>query len=488
MNSFVPMNTRLSWHTETRKVSELIPWDRNPHTMDDKERLNLAKSIDRFDYVEVIIINTDNRIIGGHQRRHDLIAKGRGDDVIDVRVPSRPLTEKEFEELAIRLNKNRGHDDEALLKEFFNQDDLADWGFDSDELQKIFGEEPDVEFVPQSLQEKFGVPPFSVFDTRQGYWQQRKKEWNDLGFDSQETREDVELVAKSGQSPAVYALRNEMRKELKREPEWDEILEEAKKRDMHIYSGASVFDPVLTEICYKWFCPPGGDILDPFAGGSVRGIVAGMLGFNYWGIDLRANQIEANFNQWKQHDKPGTTGVVMWEAGDSNVKLDEFGNKVDFVFSCPPYHDLEHYSDDPADLSNMDYAEFCKVYRSIITKAMDKLKPNRFACFVVGDIRAKDGSYRNFVSETIDCFTKCLDDKGKPVMFYNDIVLINVVGSLAIRVGRQFEGYRKVGKMHQNVLVFYKGDPKKIKDDFPKLKIDDVAEVGFQIPDGVEPL
>lgn len=468
------MNTGLSWHTETRKVCELIPWDRNPHVMDDKERQNLANSIERFDYVEVIIINTDNRIIGGHQRRHDLIAKGRGDDIIDVRVPSRPLTEKEFEELAIRLNKNRGHDDEELLKAFFNQDDLADWGFDSDELQKIYGSAPDVDFTPQNLQEKFGVPPFSVFDSRQGYWQQRKKEWNDIGFDSQETREDVELVAKSGQSPAVYALRNEMRKELKREPEWDEIIAEAKKRDMHIYSGASVFDPVLTEICYKWFCPPGGDILDPFAGGSVRGIVAGMLGYGYYGIDLRPDQVAANRAQAKLIEKKLDRELsVYWREGDSNKELDSVTGTYDFVFSCPPYHDIEKYSDDPADLSNMDYAKFCTLYRSIITKAMSKLKPNRFACFVVGDIRAKDGSYRNFVSETIDCFTKCLDDNGKPVMLYNDIVLINVVGSLAIRVGRQFEGYRKVGKMHQNVLVFYKGDPKKIKDDFPKIKIEE---------------
>jgi DNA modification methylase len=129
---------KLLWHIEKRKVSDLIAWDKNPHTMNDKERANLSKSLDKFDYVEVVIINTDNRLIGGHQRLKDFISKGKHNELIDVRVPNRKLTEKEFEELAIRLNKNRGHDDEALLKQFFAADDLKDWGFDEQELNNIF--------------------------------------------------------------------------------------------------------------------------------------------------------------------------------------------------------------------------------------------------------------------------------------------------------------------------------------------------------------
>jgi hypothetical protein len=44
--------------------------------------------------------------------------------------------------------------------------------------------------------------------------------------------------------------------------------------------------------------------------------------------------------------------------------------------------------------------------------------------------------------------------------YYNEIILITQTGSLAIRVGRQFTISRKIGKTHQNVLVFCKGDPK----------------------------
>ena len=344
--------------------------------------------------------------------------------------------------------------------------------FDMFELEgKInTGEKTFDSIIPKSLQERFLVPPFSILDTRQGYWQERKKQWHSLGFNSQESREDVELIAKSGQGTAIYELRNKMRETLGRDPEWNEIIDYAKQKGLHIYEGASIFDPVLTEVCYKWFCPDGGTILDPFAGGSVRGIVASVLGYDYFGIDLRAEQISANIAQAETLKLPDRNFPV-WQRGDSNNLLDDLNFQKDFVFSCPPYFDLEKYSDDPADLSNMDYETCIETYRSIIKKSIDKLKDNRFACFVVGDIRDKEGFYRNFVSDTIQAF----EDAGAKL--YNEIILVNVAGSLPVRIGRQFGGYRKVGKMHQNVLVFYKGDPKKIKEDFPEINIDKDLEL-----------
>jgi DNA modification methylase len=321
--------------------------------------------------------------------------------------------------------------------------------------------------IPSSLKDSFIFPPFSILDTRSGVWQERKRKWVELGFNSQETREDVELIAKSGQSTGIYELRNKMRESLQREPSWDEIIDYAKQKGMHVYEGASIFDPVLCELSYRWFCTDGGRILDPFAGGSVRGIVAGVLGYQYAGIDLRLDQVEANRKQASILDVKN----VDWFDGDSNEVLDEVEFKdFDFVYSCPPYADLEKYSDDPKDLSNMDYADFKEVYFSIIKKSVAQLRYDRFACFVVGDVRDKKGFYYNFVSDTIQAF------KDAGMELYNEIILVNVVGSLAVRVRRQFNGGRKVGKMHQNVLVFYKGDPKKIKENFPELNIGDDFE------------
>lgn len=345
-------------------------------------------------------------------------------------------------------------------------DDIAFIG----KLNESEGLMPGDKITPSSLKDSFIFPPFSILDTRSGVWQERKRKWMQLGFNSQETREDVELIAKSGQSTAIYELKNKMRDMLQREPNWDEIIDYAKKKGLHVYEGASIFDPVLCELSYRWFCPVGGKILDPFAGGSVRGIVAGVLGYDYLGIDLRDDQCVANRKQASVLNLDVVK--TQWFSGDSdevlNQKMSEDG--FDFVYSCPPYADLEKYSDDPKDLSNMDYADFKEVYFSIIKKTVAQLKDDRFACFVVGDVRDKKGFYYNFVSDTIQAF------KDAGMELYNEIILVNTVGSLAIRVRRQFNGGRKVGKMHQNVLVFYKGDPKKIKDNFPELNLGELEE------------
>lgn len=418
-------------------------------------------------------------------------------------------------------------------------------------------------------------------------------------------------------------------------------------------AGTSIFDPVLCELAYQWFCPSGGSVLDPFAGGSVRGVVAGVLGYSYTGIDLRAEQVEANRAQWgpvvsnifgkarpvkisakwashkfccepgyikktchgrccdagggktlisllpgeaerfvgdgvsvnrgtlsadektkkcpfkekvgfcKLHgmdtkpfgciaspftlnsadtlivrhrysmlkchgrgkpayitfrasldlifgnklageicgrlaggegdfmvDMPfksyealkyldgikkdiiGHAGVTpvepRWVVGDSLELLSDrnnFPDKFDMIFSCPPYGDLEVYSDDERDISTMPYEDFLGVYGEIIRAACGFLKKNRFAVFVVGDIRDPEGAYRGFPLGTIDIF------RGAGLSLYNDAVLLTAIGSLPIRVGKQFSGPRKLGKTHQNILVFYKGDTKKIADELGVLDL-----------------
>jgi len=187
----------------------------------------------------------------------------------------------------------------------------------------------------------------------------------------------------------------------------------------------------------------------------VRGIVASKLGRRYVGIDLRPEQIVANREQ--------ATAICsdphpVWIEGDSasvNLATVVDDEMYDLVFSCPPYGNLERYSDDVRDLSTMEYEDFMAVYKIIITASCSVLKPDRFACFVVGDIRDKKGFYRNLPALTIQAFEEC------GVRLYNDAVLVTAAGSLPLRVGRQFEGARKLGKTHQNVLIFCKGNPKK---------------------------
>ena len=122
--------------------------------------------------------------------------------------------------------------------------------------------------------------------------------------------------------------------------------------------------------------------------------------------------------------------------------------------NCPPYGDLEKYGDDPRDLANMAVDDFDKTHGEIIEKTCARLKNNRFACWVISEYRGKDGNYAGFVPNTIWWFEKA------GLRYYNEAILINPVGSLHIRVNKQFSTSRKLGRTHQNILMFVKGDPK----------------------------
>jgi hypothetical protein len=288
------------------------------------------------------------------------------------------------------------------------------------------------------ISERFTLPPFSILDARSGEWQERKRAWTSIGLAGELGRSgnqqgasfssdrDGEVWSGSGRSSAfrIGLGAND--------------------------GGATIFDPTLCELAYRWFSPARGQIVDPFAGGSVRGIVAGALGRNYWGCDLRLDQIAANE---QQADCIETAVRPVWVCGDSMDMLDDAPD-ADLIFSCPPYGDLEQYSDDPRDLSAMDWHAFKAAYARIILRAVKRLRPDSFACFVVGDFRDSKGFYRNFVSATIDAFEQC------GARLYNEAVLLQATGTAAMRAAKQFEASRKLVKLHQNVLVFCNGDPK----------------------------
>ena len=450
------MTAKITWTNETRKLSELKPWARNPRQIDKASAERLADSFASFGQVETIAIGPDNELYNGHQRLNVLRDKHGADFEVEVRVSSRALTEKEREKLTVYLHKGAtGEFDLDTLANEFELDDLLEWGFEPFELglgDFDYGDDESAgEEARSTLAERFGVPPFSVLDARQGYWQSRKDAWIALGIKSElgrggggATPPHPPAVTQNADGSLNYTGTSGQSHRFDRQ-----IQGNASEQ-----SGTSIFDPVLCELAYRWWCPAGGHVLDPFAGGSVRGVVASLLGYQYTGIDLSARQIEANN---KQADELTPNNKPHWIVGDSALVDEIAAGEYDFVFSCPPYGDLEVYSDDPGDLSNMDYESFISAYRGIIAKCVAMLKPNRFACFVVGDIRDKKGFYRNFPAHTIEAF----QDAG--MTLYNEAILVTAIGSLPIRVGRQFGGYRKLGKTHQNVLVFYKGDPKAIK-------------------------
>jgi DNA modification methylase len=482
------------------------------------------------------------------------------------------------------------------------------------------------ELTKIGLSGKFIFPPFSVLRGFDKIWLDRKRQWLNLGIKSERGRKGNLL-----RRDADGRITNKGY---------------TGGSDVWINNSTSVFDPVLCELMYSWFCIANGVILDPFAGGSVRGVVAKSMGYSYWGGELRGEQVQANYDnaqeifknrltakkkikispaylkrmfhpctenfiknicfakccessdknkgvivpiylteqekiiklgggivdnlltpnennkcpfkrndnlcslhdnnnkpfgciispftinnndtlivrnryrllkcykvkegklpiyethkqslqflfgnvqtdkiikyikdgiydhdlyceidhekydilKWNDHvNKDKSIQFLIWVCGDSYKTLKK-APESDFIFTCPPYGNMEKYSDLKEDISNMTYERFIFMYGRILQKAINKLKENRFACVVVSNFRdKKTGELRNFVGDTIEIF------KRYGMVFYNDIVYQTPIGSLFLRTGNTFKISRKIGKSHQNILIFYKGDMKKIKNNF----------------------
>lgn len=118
----------------------------------------------------------------------------------------------------------------------------------------------------------------------------------------------------------------------------------------------------------------------------------------------------------------------------------------------PPYADLEVYSDDPADISNMPYERFVEVYSEILRKSIAKLKDNSFACIVVGEVRDEHGNYRNLIGDTV----KACEAAG--AHYYNEIVFVTMIGTGMLRAKKPFLATRKVMNSHQKALIFLKSN------------------------------
>lgn len=422
---------------EVLNIEDLIPYQNNAKEHPQEQIEQIKQSIIEFENNDPIAIDENNVIIEGHGRYQALKELGF-DEVECIRLSHLNEEQKNAYRLVHnKLTMNSDFDFSMLEEELKSiQDiDMSQFDFDMDFMEDDLEEEKEEK---KKLTDEFLIPPLSVFDTKQGYWQDRKRAWKALGINSEIGREEALLG--------------------------DGLLKLAQKQGSNL-TGTSIFDPVLCEIIYKWFNVYEGSVYDCFAGGSVRGIVAEKLGYKYTGIDLRKEQVEANILNASEMNLNPT-----WICDDS-LNADRYieDNSVDLIFSCPPYADLEVYSDDERDISNMEYEDFQKAYRGIIDIACRKLKEDRFAVFVVGDVRDKKGYYRNFIDFTKECF----NDNG--LQTYNEIILLEQLGTVPLRARRAF-AKRKTVKVHQNVLVFFKGNCDNIPMFYSNIEVGDIEK------------
>ena len=304
--------------------------------------------------------------------------------------------------------------------------------------------------IPSTLlKDRYGWPPFSILNTISWDWQRRVDDWEKVIGDSTLGRE----VGSNNATP-----RNTF---------------SARGKEAKAVQSISEFDPYLAELMYRWFSRPGDKILDPFSGGIVRGAVAEILGRQYHGIDLSYTQVKSNYEQNRiLLDKyTDIAGNANWYDGDAEEVQDIFPQDFDMVLTCPPYYNLEKYSDSPKDLSNLTtYSDFLYKYARILHKTVTKLKSDSFFVIVVSEVRGSDHNldesyYVGLVPDTINIL------RGEGLHYYNEIILENNIGSLPIRAPKYFNRSRKIGRHHQNVLVFFKGDISHIEGKFSPVEI-----------------
>ena len=137
----------MNWKIEKRNIVELVGYDKNPRKFTKKGLQDLKQSLKRCGDANIITINADNTVLGGHARLE--VMKQLGYKEVDVKVPDKLLNEEEVKEIVIRLNANTaGEWDLDKLTIDFDVDILKDWGLDV-KLPKLLNEVEEVE-IPQN--------------------------------------------------------------------------------------------------------------------------------------------------------------------------------------------------------------------------------------------------------------------------------------------------------------------------------------------------
>lgn len=455
--SDLPFELKIVW----LPPSELTPYSKNARKHQRADIEVIKQSIRMFGFRDPIgVWGEHNIIVEGHGRW--IAAKELGlDKVLCVRLDD--MTDEQRRAYALAHNRTAEFSEWDIDILGGELDDLTAFDIDMGvyEFDALFAVDDEDEADKTetgwtkptneqtqsevTLKDRFVIPPFSTLDARQGYWQDRVRMWRAKIGDFGQGRTEAKILR----------------------PDFVEK-----------YGGRtiSLLDPVLAEISARWFMPEHGDkCFDVFAGDTVFGYVAASLGKEFTGIELRQEQADFNNQQ--------TTEIsAKYICDDGRNVLEHIQPKSqDLLFSCPPYFDLEVYSDQENDASNQEtYEEFYAILDTAFSNAIQCLNDNRFAVIVVGDVRnKKDGVYYDFPNDIKQTF------KRNGMKLYNELILINPVGTAAVRASRSMNT-RKVVKCHQNVLVFYKGDTGKIKDYFQEL--DFPAEEVFADESGDEQL
>ena len=205
----------------------------------------------------------------------------------------------------------------------------------------------------------------------------------------------------------------------------------------------SVFNPQLAQMILAAYAPMNGKIYDPFGGGGTRGYIATKMGYDYTGVEIREeeyNRVLAQMKEWNLNFKFILANSVKYRPNES----------FDFIYTCPPYYDLEVYSNMEEDLSNApSYMEYLNMLQKVLKNCYDVLKKDSFAVFVVGNFRNKKGELEHLNGDLIT--------KAKEVGFklWDELIWMGASNVALTRCGK-FEKNRKSVRMHEYIIILKK--------------------------------
>ena len=454
-----------------------IKFDKRNYRKHDKRSKSLIKkSLEKFGAGRSIVVDAEGEIIGGngvYEQAQKLglktkIVETDGSELVVVKRTDLKTDDDKRKALAVMDNStsDTSEFDLELLTTDFSVDELEDFGI---ELPEEKEEEEDE--AKGNIDEDFIIFPCSILDQSNSKWQDRKKYWiKRLNInDNVNSREGTLIKSGPINYPQTYSCYLKFKDKNKEQLSFEEFIEkfnppefEEDKQNIRA-KGVSVFDPVLSELSCKWFSPyNGGKIFDCFAGDCFKGLVFALCGYEFTGIELRQEQVDDNINCCKKFENLNLKYIC-----DDGQNVDKYFQKQsqDLLFSCPPYYNLEVYSNLPNDASNQkEYCDFLKILDTAYSKSIEILKDNRFAVIVVGNIRDKQGFYYNFINDIINIFNK------NGMFLLNELILKEPINARRFSSRAYFKS-RKILKIHQNILVFYKGNPKKIKEIFPEVMV-----------------
>lgn len=466
-------------------VEGLTEHPENPRRGDDE---SVAESVDTWGFFGAILVQrSTGHVIAGNTRLR--VAQQAG----SAHVPAFVLDVDDDTARGILLADNRMSDlatyDEGLLVAALQAmgGDLTGTGYTEDDLDDLVAtlakathyegegtaDDPHQQ-AAGSLADRFLVAPMSVLNARSGEWMERKRLWRGRGLADAEGRLGGLTYVGANRFADHYEHKRRVEGILGHEistAEAEKYLERMATNDL-AKTGTSAFDPVLAEVLLSWYSPENGWVLDPFAGGPTRGIMSAWLGRHYAGVDLRPEQVLHNLEQASVLLDPDTTRLPLWWQGDSTAletwaRLPEgCPEEFDMVLTCPPYADLEQYSDDPADLSNMDVSGWDAGQEAALRHAITRLRPGGFAAVVIGEAR---GGPANTLYGLVGATQRHLQDAGCDLVAH--YIMLTPVGGARLVVARQFAANRSPARVHQHVLVARKaGGPARVADQWGLLQ------------------